>query len=82
VNEEAPGSSETLIAIYQTTRYHVPQDYNFGKGIVGRSARLFNLRKYLTNFDEMFSHFMPNISLITSDAKCTLKLNPGLPWQK
>jgi hypothetical protein len=54
VNNEAPGSSETLIAIYQTTRYHVPQDCNFGKGLVGPSAILFNLRKYLTDFDEMF----------------------------
>jgi len=42
VNNEVPGSSETLIAIYQTTRYHVPQDCNFGKGLVGPSASLFN----------------------------------------
>ena len=54
VNNEAPGSSETLIAIYQTTSYHVPQDHHFGKGLVGPSASLFNLRKYLTDFDEVF----------------------------
>jgi len=54
VNNETPGSSETLIAIYQTKSCHDPQDHNFGKGLVGPSASLFNLRKYLPDFDEMF----------------------------
>jgi hypothetical protein len=54
VNNEAPCSSETLIAIYQTTWYHVAKDCNFGSGLVGPSASLCNLQKYLTDFDEMF----------------------------